>query len=343
MTPAEAALVTTVDKSTQAILHNGLQWAVLLHRHFPEAYAERVTNRKTDRASLANMALYFLTLAHVYRIALAYEGLPLSPKEPERILRGYWGDSTAGYQLVGELENWRLTPRPRVYGMSRSLPVLHKRGHVIHGRYDYNRPPPLEQNALAIALWRLASSGHWAQIPDPDLRTEATYYNNGDVVRALVRNATPIPATIANSISWSDLCARLDRLQPEGVKNLGAVLAYVCGQTGDPYADRVQYELGREGGTLFDLNWRRPPEHFVAERARQTAASRLASRYRSIDRAVYQNPGLLSRLCATIHQTAFALAEASDHGDGAPYPATAPRTLISTLLEDDPNPIEETL
>jgi hypothetical protein len=340
VTATAAGQATTVDRGARQILLNGLQWALLLRRHFPDAYAEHVAQRTTKPLQLYGVANYFLTLAHLHCISLHTDHLRITPSDPARALQSQQliGESRAQYELVGELERWRHTPLPRIYGMVKALSVLHRRGIYQHGRYDYNRPEPLKSNALAVALWRLVSSSSWAVMPERDARVEAGYFESELLVEALAREARPLTPKQARAVPWAAVCRRLDRAQPEGVRDLGAVLAYVCGQTGNPYADRAQYELGPEGGADFDLNWRRPIEHFRAERARQRAAARLQSRYRAIDRAVVADPALLGRLCGHVRAIA---AELAGTGDASPYPAMEPSALID-LLADSPDDSEET-
>jgi hypothetical protein len=261
----------------------------------------------------------FLSLAHQQLLAIetnAISGMPFKPSDPTEAFRHYLADSTTRYYLADQGRDWLYDPIPRVYGLGIEDVVP----PVYLGR------SPVEKNALPLAIWRLVSQTGWARVDDARSRSMATERITNTDVRRLTLAIEPLPS----ATPLAALCARLDAGRPCGVGQLGTILAYACGRTGNGYADHSRMEMRDRHQQLIKLDWYLTAETFARERADQQAAAKWASACSRLDGRLWKTPELLGELTQVIAATAQDVTRSGDTGPGraARYD---PRALINQL------------
>jgi len=328
VTPTEIGQTTTLRQGERTALSVGLQYATLLRAHFPEAYIS-IASRRMSFHQLYGVAVMFLTLAHQRLLSLDFTGLSIvKPTDPHYGFN--WNISSAESFLNQHLKSWLELPLPKVYGIGSSLNELMPIQVQVGGApLGARRTGPVEyirqtnRHALALLLWWLVVGGPWAKARIEDLDEFAAQLPN-EMGRA-IRSQANLPL----NVPLTRLCAELDRTKPHGLKELGSILAFVCGQTDNTYADWSPAEIRQRYDMAVDLDWRQPAAIFAEARAAQQQAKHLAGVYARLDRRVYADPELLTQIGQAIRDVAQPLRGALG-GLSAPY---RPGRLIHLLGE----------
>lgn len=298
-----------MDAFTRKALVTGLMYAQLLRAHFPEAYISLAAD-KVSWSVLYGISGMFLTLAHQKLLALDFSvlaregmGQTIKPSDPSWAMTSLLSSPGARDRLVNVFKSWLEFPLPRVYGLGRDLARILPlssyavyQGQLHHGvEHGYNT----SRHALTMLLWQLVSGGPWEVARVDDIQKFAAQLPIEDMVTAMRMQPPLAPET-----PMARLCARLDRDQPHGIKQLGGILAYTCGKTSNPYADWSPEEIRQRYDMAVDLDWRRSASAFAEERQQQKAAKNLAAAYSRLDSRLYRSPELIGQLGQAIRTTA---------------------------------------
>ncbi|HEU4328841.1 MAG TPA: hypothetical protein VFS21_37235 [Roseiflexaceae bacterium] len=278
----------TIGHRTRSALCTGLEFAKLLQRHFPEFFQRHVDVRPALPQHLVCATGAFLSLAHKHLVALDIERVPSSlgvhATAPARVFSEarYIYPEAAAAALADYGSRWLRDPLPRLHGLNRDEVLT-----------QTNR-----RHLLTLALWRLVSGTSWSVLTMPEL------IRIGGALpvlecQALLTRVQPLPPSTVPAA----LCAALNRRQ----KSLGTVLAYVCGRTGNPFADRQQGEQRQAHQPLVRVNWSWPVHRLEQLKSDQDAAASWARSYQHLAQRTSADLAVLEGLVATVHREAEAL------------------------------------
>lgn len=276
----------------------GLLAARIFQELFPEVFADLVAPQTCTPGRLYQAACAFLSLVDERLFSIQDPSMLSLPTDPIAYLQKR--PPCEGEAALGSLEEGRfsvLQPWPLAYGLG-----------VQSVMNNYEEMGETAYSALTLGLWQLFSQtslavGYAIEDLADDLTPAAT---------AAVLALCPLPPTdVASLLRGLSLPGR-----PYGA-DVGTLIWYAFGQTGNLLADYTDWELG-EMFDHNDMDWVDAAE--IAEQARQ--ARELSGAYGMWERAVTIDPSReLAYLANLLHARA------------AGAPLDGPRTLAE-LFED---------
>lgn len=323
-----ARAASSVPEPDRTALLSGLTFAAHLRRLFPDFYAEHVARakRRTTMFHLLGVAGAFLSLAHSQLLALDMDAIvltaagyggyygarfPFAPKKPENALYPNHAESTCRGMLANDGKAWLQQPVPKVYGLGPDEVTTRRAGH-------WNRRH-IDKHSLALAIWRMLGRTPWAPLDAERVGELAAQ----ECIDEAGGQAIAVLPTIPIATPLAPLCAHLDRTKPSGIKQLGTIIAYVCGTTGNGFADVTPHEARQRYDQVIDLDWERPAAAFAVPRAEQQHAAQLARAYSHLAGRFTRERDLLSQIRAAILEAATAVQD----GDPTMYETYDPRAL----------------
>lgn len=315
VSPSAAAASVLIPEPERTALIVGLRFAAHLRRLFPAFYDEHVVRyrRCTSHGNLLGIMTAFLSLAHSELLNLDLSAnamtpagfggyyparLRFAPKNPAQALIQYHADSTALYVLAQDGKAWLHQPVPKVYGLSVDE-VTTRRYNIWHERY-------IDKHMLSLAIWRMLGGTAWEILPAERVSEIASQH----CIDEVGGQAIAVLPIIPQGTPLSQLCAELDRRAYPGLKQLGTIIAYCCGRTGNGYADVTLAEARQQYDQVIDLDWERPATAYIDQRAYQQQAAGYARAYSHLAGKATRDRDLLSRVRSAILDAVAAVADA---------------------------------
>ncbi len=270
-----------------AAIHYGRQAAALIRRLFPDFYTAHVTDLHTTPPYLLGVVQTFFSLAQ-QRIRLDHSyALTIDPANPLRVLHPALSDADA-LSYLEEFHGWGLDEVcPEVYGIPTEQEELFGEG----------------RNLLVAVLWCIADRTVWS----------ATIFDIEEVIDYWVDHVAISPEQAAQlerlpqlerTTDMEALCTALSTQLfhlPNGVIiDLGQMLRYVFGRTGNWFADLSLDELAEMSGSGID--WLSDDLGAIA--AEQSEAHGWFEHYQALNALVTTEPTVLSAVVAAVHQAA---------------------------------------
>jgi hypothetical protein len=317
VTPAMARETPIIPEHERQALDIGLRFAGHLRRLFPAFYAEHVAKRRTTFPNLLGTCAAFLSLAHKELLTLDLDAirntpgmfwntgrLPFAIKQPAHaLLYPNHGDAMAVRLLTNDGREWLFTPAPRVYGLSvEAVTTAH------HRWMQHPDGRTIDRDMLALVIWRMLGLTSWSPL-GADRTAEIAADRARDVE---VGRAVAVLPTIPTNTPLVSLCAYLDRERPRSMGQLGTLIAYICGRTGNGFADTSTGEARARYDTIVDLDWERPASAFGEARSEQQWAANVARSYSHWCGRFVRNAQLLLDIRAAILEAAGAVADGTD-------------------------------
>lgn len=312
-----AALATTglsIPESERVPLIAGLTFAAHLRRLFPAFYEQHAARLRTNPYNLLGVMAAFLSLVHTELLALdlhanadtpgggfGYGGLArivFAPKEPSKAFYQNVGMATAARLLAIDGKAWLHQPVPKVYGVG-----VDEVTHRGPGHWDVRH---IDKHSLALLVWRMLGETAWQILPAERVSEIAQQQCVAEDVGQHIAVVPTIPA----GTPLTALCAHLDRREPDGIKQLGTLIAYLCGRTGNGYADVTPAETRQQYDMVVDLDWERPREAFAEQRALQQRAGSYARLYSRLSGRFTREQDLLPRIRGAILEGVASVADA---------------------------------
>ena len=281
------AIRRVVESEHLAAIHYGRQAAALIQRLFPDFYTAYVADLHTTPPHVLGVVQAFFSLAQQQiRLDHSY-ALTIDPDNPLRVLRPALSDDDAlGY--LEEFHGWGLDEVcPEVYGIPTEQEELFDEG----------------RNLLVAVLWWMADRTAWS----------ATMFDMEEVIDYWVDQMAISPEQAAQldrlpqlerTTDMEVLCTALSA-QPFPLTNgthidLGQVVRYVFGRTGNWFADLSCDELAEMSGSGID--W--CSDDLIAIAADQTAARGWFEHYHALNALVTAEPAVLSAMVTAVQQAA---------------------------------------
>ena len=281
------AITRLVESEQLTAIHYGRQAAALIRQRFPDFYAAHVADLRTTPPHLLGVIQAFFSLAQqVIQLDHSY-ALTIDPANPLRVLHPALSDNDA-LNYLEEFHGWGLDEVcPEVYGIPTEQEELFGEG----------------RNLLVAVLWSMADRTAWS----------ATMFDMEEVIDYWVDQVAISPEQAAQldrlpqlerTTDMEALCTALSAQPfhlPDGRPiDLGQVVRYVFGRTGNWFADLSCDELAEMSGSGID--W--CSDDLIAIAADQTAARGWFEHYHALNALVTTEPTVLSAVVAAVQQAA---------------------------------------
>ena len=281
------AITRLVESEQLAAIHYGRQAAALIRQRFPDFYAAHVADLRTTPPHLLGVIQAFFSLAQqVIQLDHSY-ALTIDPANPLRVLCPALSDDDA-LSYLEEFHGWGLDEVcPEVYGIPTEQEELFGEG----------------RNLLVAVLWSMADRTAWS----------ATMFDMEEVIDYWVDQVAISPEQAAQldrlpqlerTTDMEALCTALSAQPfhlPDGRPiDLGQVVRYVFGRTGNWFADLSCDELAEMSGSGID--W--CSDDLIAIAADQTVARGWFEHYHVLNAFVTAEPAVLSAVVAAVQQAA---------------------------------------
>lgn len=291
----------------------GIQTLAHTRTLFPDWYEQHLHARRVTRGALLGAAEAFLVLVD-------HKLFPLEPRwgwhlhaTPEAALTRYVGNSHEWLVQLAELEYDLRQPCPVLWGFGASV--------VITGEDELAR----ETSALTCALWHIFAPTTWGL--DADM---AELVRTHELVRPLQDYILQLPQLDATT----DIPALRQALNTHRGRdaNLGDLVAYAHGATGNAYADVSNIEIDLVYGGQTDFAW----EDARDMQAPLSAARALADQFHQLARRVHQAPE--QELAALIQRLTTVVGSIPQAAMQSPQPLVEALDLSSVDWGDNPIP-----
>ncbi|NJM05419.1 hypothetical protein HC891_03190 [Candidatus Gracilibacteria bacterium] len=277
----------------------GLRIARQLQRQAPAVFAAHVAAAQATPARLIAV-LHILLAQQMQQMALDLDYCPLDVQiddDPAEVIDIYVDHGGALDELANHLWHWADRPAPQVYGCDLDLAWR-----------IFDRTP--SSDYLAVVIVHLLQHTSW-QLRLPQRIPET-------ITRLRPLATETRVGMLCDALDWS-----CELPEVSGVWRLGDVIRYVCGQTGNTYADLAPGTFDPDMFWEFEGIWENPVQ-LAYEVQRQQGAQRLAAVYQALDRRCTHEPALLPQIARAIHYAAQVAATA----------ATPGATLLDIFAED---------
>jgi hypothetical protein len=278
----------------------GLTIARQLRRQAPAVFAAHVAAAQATPAHLIAV-LHILLAQQMQHLAFDLFYCPLDVQiddDPAEVIDIYIDHGGALHDMANSLWHWA------------ERPALHVYGHDLDSAWSLPGRAPT-RDVVAVALIHLLQHTSW-QLRLPQRLPEA-------ITRLRPLAAETQVGALCDALDWS-----CDLPEVAGAWRLGDVIRYLCGQTGNAFADLAPGTFDPDMFWEFEGIWENPAQ-LAYEGQRQRGAQRLAAIYTALDARCMQEPALLQQIVRAIHRAAAQI----DHA--APTPGA---TLLEIFADD---------
>jgi hypothetical protein len=288
----------------------GLHAARLLRLHFPAAFDSLVRDLPVTPAAMHATMELFVNLADgpLFHVDMGRSEFHCWLKDPvaqfpKTLAEGLAKSASSLIESVVMDRDLIWDPTPQIFGLDRNP-----------DNTDPNFHP------LAMAIWRLLIQTSLATIREQRPGTLAALLKPGpqrDVVAALA----PLP----EGTDVMALCEALDARKPNGVAQLGTIIAYAAGMTGNQYADTTYEELLDYYGN-YGIDWT-DTANLAEIKEAQDEAIAIADAYQALNQRFLKKPKRIATLFRSVQRIATELRRAK------PQP---PKTLMEIFAPKEP-------